>query len=43
MGRLLTNAKRLVDTGGVGRHLFDRELMKHVSTSFPEVKIPFYI
>ncbi|EFA02532.1 Soma ferritin-like Protein [Tribolium castaneum] len=41
LGRLLTKAKRLVDTGGVGRHLFDQEILKFVAKRHPHVQLPF--
>lgn len=32
LGRLLTNAKRLVDSGSVGRYLFDQYLFDYVKS-----------
>lgn len=38
MGRLLTQAKRLVDTGGVGRHLFDKEVLNFARDKQKKIK-----
>ncbi|RZC40701.1 soma ferritin, partial [Asbolus verrucosus] len=43
LGRLLTRAKRLVDTGGVGRHLFDRELFNYATGKNPAAGPPLYM